>query len=213
MPDTTDLDHAIDDEPRQNDMTPIDALKLLMEGNLRYIDENVSPPDLSATRAAAVEEHEPIAAILGCADARVAAELIFDRGPGDLFMVRLAGNVLSDYSIASLEYCVEFLHTPLLMVLGHSHCGAVTSAVKVVEDGVTLPGRLPFLIDAIEPAVHVARATNPDDLLAAAIAENVRRQVQRLATISPLITEAIEAEKVMVVGAIYDLATGRVDLI
>ena len=194
-------------------MTPDEALALLMEGNLRYRDETLAPRDYSAAGIARVEEHAPIAAILGCGDARVGAELIFDRGPGDLFMVRVAGNFLSDYGLASMEYSVAFLNVPLLMVLGHTHCGAVTSAVRVVQEKIDLPGRMFVLIDAIEPSVLHAQMTDPDDLLRAATEENVRRQVRRLRTISPVINEAREAGRVAIVGAIYDLATGSVSLL
>lgn len=194
-------------------LTPDEALALMMEGNRRYLDESVAPRDYSASGIAKVEQHAPIAAILGCGDARVGAELIFDRGPGDLFMVRVAGNFLSDYGLASMEYCVAFLNVPLLMVLGHTHCGAVTSAIRVVQDQEEVPGRIFVLIDAIEPSVLHARMRNPDDLLRAATEENVRRQVRRLRTISPVISAAREAGSVKVVGAIYDMDTGRVNLL
>ena len=194
-------------------LTPDEALALLMEGNRRYVDESFTPQDYSARRTALVKEHSPVAAILGCGDARVGAELIFDRGPGDLFMVRLAGNFLSDYGLASMEYCIEFLDVPLLMVLGHTNCGAVTAAVQVVEENADLPGRLFSLIDAIEPSVLRAKLENPDDLLRAAIDENVRRQVRRLRTISPVINAAQEAGRVKVVGAIYDMDTGEVEVL
>lgn len=194
-------------------LTPDEALTLLMDGNRRYLDSTHTPQDYSAARIARVKKHAPIAAILGCADARVGAELIFDRGPGDLFMVRLAGNFLSDYGLASMEYCVEFLNVPLLMVLGHTHCGAVTAAVQVVQNKEDLPGRLFVLIDAIEPSVLHAQLTEPDDLLMAATEENVRRQVRRLRTISPLINAAQAEERVKVVGGIYDMDTGKVSLL
>lgn len=199
--------------PFSKPLTPDQALDILMAGNQAYLDESVAPIDYSAARAAAISDHAPIAGILGCGDARVAAELIFSRDPGDLFMVRVAGNFLSDYGLASLEYCVEILHSPLLMVLGHSGCGAVTSALQVVRDQTVLPGRLPVLIDALEPSVLRALAFQPDNALNAAIEENVRRQVQRLRTISPLITQAITEGRVRVVGAVYDMQTGRVNLI
>lgn len=128
-------------------------------------------------------------------------------------MVRVAGNVLSDYSLASMEYCVAFLDVPLLMVLGHTHCGAVTSAIQAVQDKEDLPDRLFVLIDAIEPSVLHAQMTDPDDLLRAATEENVRRQVRRLRTISPVINAAREAGRVKLVGAIYDMDTGRVILL
>lgn len=193
--------------------SPDDALQWLIEGNRRYLDATLPPLDYSAARAAAVEEHTPVAAILGCGDARVAAELIFSCGPGDLFMVRLAGNFLSDYGLASMEYCVQFLQTPLLMVLGHTGCGAVTAAVRVVEDKEDLPGRLFVLMDALEPSVLHARMTHPEDVLNAAIEENVRRQVRRLRTISPIINEALAAGSVKVAGAIYDMQTGQVRIL
>jgi carbonic anhydrase len=193
--------------------TPGQALKWLLDGNVRYLDETVPPRDYSASHTALVDEHAPVAAILGCGDARVGAELIFDCGPGDLFMVRVAGNFLSDYGLASLEYCVEFLNTPLLMVLGHTHCGAVTSAIKVVEEQVDLPGRLFVLIDALEPSVLRAQASNPSYLLTAATEENVHRQVRRLRTISPVINSAQKAGRVTVAGAIYDMETGKVNIL
>jgi carbonic anhydrase len=199
--------------PRDDRLSPDEALAQLIAGNDRYLDASIPPLDYSAARAAAVGEQWPIAAILGCGDARVAAELIFSCGPGDLFMVRLAGNFLSDYGLASMEFCVEFLDTPLLMVLGHTGCGAVTSAVRVVENQEDLPGRLFVLIDALEPSVLHAKMSNPDDLLTAAIEENVRRQVRRLRTISPVINAAQAEGRVKVVGAIYDMATGKVNVL
>lgn len=198
---------------RQHRPTPDAALAELFAGNERYVSGGAVLEDFSADRAAMVEEHAPLAAILGCADARVAAELIFLRGPGDLFMVRVAGNFLSEYGLASLEFAVRFLQVPLLMVLGHTQCGALSAAVKVVEERIHLPGRLPYLIDAVEPAVHIAREKNPADLVRAAIDENVRRQVQRLSTISPIIDEAQAAGTTRVAGAVYELETGRVVLV
>jgi carbonic anhydrase len=208
------IEHQEDNASNDRRQIPPDeALALLVEGNRRYLDESIPPRNYSASHTALVGNHAPVAAILGCGDARVGAELIFDRGPGDLFMVRLAGNFLSDYGLASMEYCVEFLKVPLLMVLGHTHCGAVTSAIQVVQNQEDLPGRLFVLIDAIEPSLLHAQASNPDDLLRAATEENVRRQVRRLRTISPIINAAQAAGRVMVVGAIYDMDTGRVELL
>lgn len=128
-------------------------------------------------------------------------------------MVRVAGNFLSDYGLASMEFCVEFLKVPLLMVLGHTNCGAVTAAIEVVENRQELPGRLFVLIDALEPSVLRARMEHQGDLLLAATEENVRRQVRRLQTISPVINAAKEAGRVKIVGAIYDMDTGRVTLL
>ncbi len=190
--------------------TPDEAIAMLIAGNERYVAGQVTPENYSAARTASVHVHEPVAAILGCGDARVGAELIFDRGPGDLFMVRVAGNFLSDYGLASLEFAVEFLKVPVLMVLGHTHCGAVTSAVQVVQNQVDLPGRMFVLIDALEPSVLHAQLSGADDVLNAAIEENVHRQVRRLRTISPVINAAQDAGSVKIVGAIYDMDTGAV---
>ncbi|MGI8485499.1 MAG: carbonic anhydrase [Thermomicrobiales bacterium] len=194
-------------------LTPDEALAKLLDGNARYLDESVLPEDYSARTVAAIKDLFPIAGILGCADARVASELIFDCGAGDLFMVRVAGNFLSEYGLASLEYCVQFLGTPLLMVLGHTQCGAVTAALKTVQERTPLPGRMPFLIDAIEPAVHIAQRTHPEDLLNASIIENVKRQVHRLSTLSNVLDAAVQAGHLKIVGAVYDLSTGKVTLV
>lgn len=193
--------------------SPSDALAMLMDGNRRYLAGDVTPGKYSPSQTASAPGHEPVAAILGCGDARVGAELIFDRGPGDLFMVRVAGNFLSDYGLASMEFAVDVLKVPLLMVLGHTHCGAVTSAVRVVEENVSLPGRMFVLIDAIEPSVLNAKLRQAEDLVSATIEENVHRQVRRLRTISPVINAALEAGAVDVVGAIYDITTGEVRLV
>lgn len=194
-------------------LTPEQALETLVNGNNEYLDESIPPVDYSAVRAAAIGEQRPIAAVLGCGDARVAAELIFSRNPGDLFMVRLAGNFVSDYGLASIEYAVEMLQTPLVMVLGHTGCGAVTAALRVVRNKETLPGRLFVLMDALEPSVLRALLEFPEDPLNAAIEENVHRQVSRLRTISPIINAALEKGTVKVVGAIYDMSTGKVNII
>ena len=194
----------------KGEVTPAQALEELKAGNRRYIDEGINPAYYTAGHTSMVEEHAPIAGILACADARVGAELIFDQEPGDLFMVRLAGNFVSDYGLASMEYAVDLLGTPLLLVLGHTHCGAVTAAVNVVENDLTVPGRIFVLIDGLEPSVLRAREQHPENLIYAATEENVRRQVKRLKTISPVVSNAIEAGRCDVVGAIYDMDTGAV---
>ena len=199
--------------PPPNAIPPAEALQRLMQGNARYVANDPVQKDYSAGRAARVEAQYPIAAILGCSDSRVSPELAFDQGPGDLFVVRLAGNFLDDDGFASLEYAVKFLGTPLLMVLGHTNCGAVSAAVKVVMERVELPGHLPELIKSIEPAVIAAHGRHPSDLVAAAIEENVRLNVKRLIDDTPIVADALAAGKVAISGGIYDLATGKVGLI
>jgi len=199
--------------PPPNAIPPAEALQRLMQGNARYVANEPVQKDYSAGRAARVEAQYPIAAILGCSDSRVSPELAFDQGPGDLFVVRLAGNFLDDDGFASLEYAVKFLGTPLLMVLGHTNCGAVSAAVKVVMERAELPGHLPELIKSIEPAVIAAHGRHPSDLVAAAIEENVRLNVKRLIDDTPIVADALAAGKVAISGGIYDLATGKVGLI
>jgi carbonic anhydrase len=196
-----------------NGIPPAEALKRLMEGNARYVAGECECRDYSVGRAARAEAQYPIAAILSCSDSRVSPELLFDQNPGDIFVVRLAGNFLDDDGFASLEYAVHFLGAPLVMVLGHTNCGAVAAAVKVVQERVELPGHLPELIKSIEPAVIAAHARHPSDLVAAATEENVRLNVKRLIDDAPIMSDALAAKKIAVSGGIYDIATGKVGLI
>lgn len=161
---------AFADTP-QNAISPDAALKRLMEGNARYAANKPTQQDYSVGRARRVVGQHPIAAILSCSDSRVAPELTFDQGPGDLFVVRVAGNFVNDDGLASIEYAVKYLGTPLIMVLGHANCGAVDATIKVVRDNVTLPGHLPDMIHEIKPAVEIALRDHQDDVLSAAITE------------------------------------------
>ena len=195
---------------KRGEVSPSQALQWLKEGNERYVTEGIHSGYYTAAHTSLIEEHIPVAAVLACADARVGAELIFDQEPGDLFMVRLAGNFVSDYGLASLEYAVDVLGAPLLLVMGHTHCGAVSAAINVVQNNLTVPGRMFVLMDAIEPSVLRAQDSHPDDLADATARENVRRQVKRLRTISPVVGAAIEAGNTEVAGAMYDMSTGRV---
>lgn len=199
--------------PNRNrgEVSPAQALQWLKEGNERYVTEGIHAGYYTAAHTALIEEHMPVAGVLACADARVGAELIFDQEPGDLFMVRLAGNFVSDYGLASMEYAIDVLGCPLLLVMGHTHCGAVSAAINVVQNNLEVPGRMFVLMDAIEPSVLRAKQSNPEDLADATARENVRRQVNRLRTISPVVRAAIEAGRTNVAGAMYDMATGRVD--
>ena len=139
--------------------------------------------------------------------------MAFDQGPGDLFVVRVAGNFINDDGLASLEYGVKFLGVPLIVVLGHTHCGAVSAAVKAIREHAVLPGHLPELVRAIRPAVEIARTHPHGDLVADATIENVRLNANRLRVSKPLIGEYVRAGRVQVVGAIYDLASGKVRVV
>jgi carbonic anhydrase len=200
-------------EPPQNAISPDAALERLMQGNARYAANEREQRDCAERRTGLVSAQYPIAAILSCSDSRVAPERAFDQGQGDLFVVRLAGNFVSDDGLASLEYAVKFLGVPLLMVLGHTNCGAVAAAVKVVTGRAELQGHLPKLIKSIEPAVIAAHGRHPSDLVAASISENVKLNVKRMKEDEPILSEALAANKIAAVGGIYDLATGKVTLL
>src|SRR5579862_6701284 len=133
------------------------ALDRLMKGNARYIDGLTKRHDFKHEREVLSKGQNPFAAILSCADSRIAPELCFDTARGDLFVCRIAGNFASDEMVASLEYAVEVLKAPLIMVLGHEACGAVDATIKSVKDGTTLPGHLPSLVAAIKPAVDAVK--------------------------------------------------------
>src|SRR5258707_1378932 len=194
----------------QNVVSPDASLELLMSGNKRYIGGDSRRHDFKHEREALVGGQNPYAGILSCADSRIAPEYAFDSGRGDLFVVRVAGNFAEEDGIASLEYTVKFLGTPLLMVLGHEKCGAVDAAIKTVKDGAELPGHLPHLVEHIRPAVKTAMS-EPGDLLANAIRENVLLNVESLKTASPILSQYVEDKKVRVVGGIYKLADSRIE--
>ncbi len=189
------------------------ALQRLMAGNTRYATNRVDLHDFDADRAARSKAQYPIAAILGCADSRVGPEFVFDQPPGGIFVVRVAGNVLTESGTASLEYATQVLGVPLILVLGHSGCGAVAAAIKSTEDGTTLPGHLPDLVAKIAPAVTATKSVPKADRLNAAIAENVRLTAQQVATVPPLLAASVAAGKVKVAGGVYDIATGKVRLL
>src|SRR5215207_380678 len=140
-------------QPTRAAETPDAALKLLVEGNARYASNQMKERDFSASRAARASGQAPFAAVLGCADSRVAPELAFDQGPGDLFVVRVAGNVVMDGGLASLEYGASVLRVKLILVLGHSGCGAVNATVTALKEGNRLPGHIAGLVRAMKPGI------------------------------------------------------------
>jgi carbonic anhydrase len=199
--------------PPPNAIAPADALKRLLDGNARYVANAPNERDFSAGRAARAQAQYPFAAILSCADSRVAPELVFDEAPGELFVVRVAGNFVNRDLLASLEYGVQFLGTPFIFVLGHSRCGAVDAAIKVLKTKAALPGHLPELVTAIKPAVIVAEKAGSGELLDNAIAENVRRQLSRLKASPPIISKLYADKKIDIAGGVYDLASGKITLV
>jgi carbonic anhydrase len=190
------------------------ALERLMRGNARYAANRIDVRDFSAGRAARSRAQYPIVAVLGCADSRVAPEFAFDQGPGEVFVVRVAGNVLDSDGTASLEYATQVLGVPLIMVLGHTACGAVSAAIKASAPGATpLPGHLPGLVAKIMPAVEATKSVPEADRLTAAITENVRLTVKQVSDATPVLSAAVSSGKVKVAGGVYDLPTGHVRLL
>jgi carbonic anhydrase len=196
----------------ENVLGPDAALDRLMKGNQRYVEGIARRHDFRHEREALTKGQNPYAGVLSCADSRVAPEYAFDAGRGDLFVCRVAGNLINDDVIASLEYAVLVLNTPLIMVLGHQACGAVDAAIKSIKDSTTLPGHLPSLVTALAPAVK-ASLDQPGDNLDNAIRQNVVLTVAGLKTATPILSKAVEDDKLRVVGAVYDLADGRVMLV
>jgi carbonic anhydrase len=195
-----------------NVLTPDAALTTLMRGNTRYVDGLTRRHDFRSERDILAQGQNPFAAILGCADSRVGPEFAFDAFRGDLFVTRVAGNFANDDIVASLEYAVAELNTPLIMVLGHSGCGAVAATIKSIEQHVTLPGHLPTLVASLTPAVEEAKG-KPGDLLTNAIKDNVSLNVASLRAASPILSAAVQRQALRVVGGYYELASGEVELI
>ncbi len=192
--------------------TPDDALTALKKGNERFASGRPSyPHEGAARRAALVSGQHPIATVLACSDSRVPPELLLDEGIGDLFVVRVIGNIGGADEVGSIEYGVEHLGTPLLVVLGHSQCGAVTAAVTHAE----VHGSIPRLLAHITPAVKAARRTHPrlkgSELISEAVRINVFQSIKELLKRSEIIRSQIRDGKLKVVGAIYDIQTGRVN--
>ncbi|MGQ7792018.1 carbonic anhydrase [Faunimonas sp. B44] len=196
-----------------NAISPDEALERLLAGNGRYAANDAANRDYSVGRTARSQAQHPIAAIVSCADSRVSPELLFDQGPGELFVVRVAGNFVNEDGLASLEYGAKFLGIPLVLILGHSGCGAVDATIKVIQDKAELPGHLPQLVDSLRPGVEAAIAAKPENLLAAATVENVRHNVTKLQAAEPIVSGLVSEGRVKVVGGVYDIATGKVTML
>ncbi len=193
-------------------LTPYEVVKILQEGNARFLTSTPQHPnrDRSRRTVTANEGQHPIVTVLACADSRVPVELIFDRGIGDVFVVRVAGNVLGPSELGSIEYAVEHLGTPVFTVMGHNNCGAVKA---VVEEG-ELPGNLRPLSQKIMPAVEEARAENPGLLLSQLVDEaarlNVMLAIEDAFKNSHIIRERAKKGLVKVIGSFYDIDTGSI---
>jgi carbonic anhydrase len=204
--------HAAEPAKLENVLSPDAALDRLMKGNARYIEGLSRRHDFKHEREALSKGQNPFAAVLSCSDSRIVPEYCFDTARGDLFICRVAGNFASDDMIASLEYAVQALKTPLILVLGHAACGAIDATIKSIKDGTTLPGQLPLIATALTAAVTDVQGA-PGDLLANAIRRNVTLNVQKLMATGPILKSFLENKKIRIVGGVYELTSGRVELI
>lgn len=204
------------DDPRQPNMTPDQALARLKKGNADFLADK---PSVKSTRdhdrrMAIARTQVPFAVLVGCSDSRVSPELLFDAGLGELFIVRNAGNTVDTVALGSIQYGVQVLGAPLILVLGHGRCGAVEAALSVVEKNTVYPGSIGQMVEPIIPAVLKAKSLSSlkgDALLNAAVRENVGRIVTRLRTAEFSMTDSLRSGKLRVVGAQYDLDDGKVD--
>jgi len=195
----------------KNGITGDQAMQKLLEGNARYVSGNVSHQDQNVVerRTDLISSQHPIAVVVGCSDSRVPPEAVFDQGLGDIFVVRTAGQVLDNASMGSIEYAVEHLGVPLVVVLGHDNCGAVTAAVN----GGEAPGHMNRLVESIQPAVNEAKEMNDKgELLNNSIDNNIKNIQKALTSAGPILSEKVQKGELSIVGARYHLDTGVVQI-
>ncbi|MGH7728879.1 MAG: carbonic anhydrase [Vulcanimicrobiaceae bacterium] len=194
-------------------LAPDAALEELLGGNARFVAGTPRHTEHTARREALAAGQHPFAIVLCCSDSRVPPELVFDTGLGDLFVVRIAGNYAESGGIGSMEYAVAHFAPSLLMVLGHSKCGAITATVDAVRSGEAhAPGHIADIVAALTPAAKAALAGTGDPY-AKAVAGNVRDNVARLESTPPILAPAVGAHQLRVVGGVYDLSSSRVTLL
>jgi carbonic anhydrase len=195
----------------QSAVVAAETLNKLILANENYVSGKMTPRDLVSRRAELVKGQNPSAVVLSCSDSRVPPELIFDQGLGDIFVVRVAGNVADAVALGSIEYAAEHLHSSLIIVMGHDKCGAVGATVK----GGKPEGNIGAIVNKIAPSVKKVKATGKtgDDLIDAAIIENTRSVAAGLTRDSAIIKHLVEEKKIKIVPAKYSLATGKVELL
>lgn len=186
-----------------------DALNALMEGNRRFVSGQLEHPNhCDESRQEVASGQEPIATVLTCADSRVPPVDIFDQGIGDIFVVRVAGNIIGDHTLGSIEYAVSHLHTPLVIVLGHSSCGAVGAVVSEIK----LDGHMATFVPPIQAAIKKVKE-KAGDLVNNTARELARQMADKIANSEPIIADFVEHGKTRVVPAYYDLHSGEVSLL
>jgi len=192
------------------------ALERLREGNLRFVSGDASGHSHPTRRADLLNGQEPFAVILGCSDSRVPAELVFDQGFGDLFVIRVAGNIVAPSQVGSVEFAASRFGTRLVVVMGHSQCGAIVATLESLQGRArTQTGSLRFIVNRVRPSVEKVLATgrteNPDALIREAVRANVRVSANQLRRGSKLLQRLVEKDGLVIVGAEYSLETGIVD--
>ena len=193
--------------PDQPSVAPAEAISKLKDGNGRYTSGSLQHPGQTTDRRTELANvQHPFAVIVSCSDSRVPPEIVFDQGLGDLFIVRVAGNVMNDEGLGSIEYAVDHLGSRLILVLGHQRCGAVDAAKQTIAAKGKAPGHIQSLVTAIKPAVE---ATAKDDL-DTTIKANVKNVVQALRSSTPILKAEVDSGKIQVVGGYYSLDTGTV---
>jgi carbonic anhydrase len=189
---------------------PADAIARLKEGNGRFMSGNLgATAGITKRREELTQSQHPFAIIVGCADSRVPPEIVFDQGLGGLFVLRVAGNVVNDHSLGSIEYAVDHLEVRLIVVLGHQSCGAVKAAKEIIASKSKAPGHVQSLVTAIQPAVKAT--VNAD--LEATIEANVKNVVRELRSSMPVLKPKVDSDELKVVGAKYSLDTGAVSFL
>jgi len=194
---------------KENAPVSVDAVSLLKAGNQRYITGKLKAKSYNAERVEQSKGQNPYAIILTCSDSRVAPELLFDESLGKIFIIRVAGNITDPVVLGSIEYAAEHLHVPLLVVLGHTKCGAV----KATIEGGHAPKNIDSLVKKIEPAVKKAKdkTKNPDELLTKAVEENIYLQIENATKESKILKELMHENKFKIMGAMYDIDSGKVE--
>jgi carbonic anhydrase len=200
-------------------LNALEALDRLRAGNARFAAHVISIDSLTRhlDRAALMKAQQPFAILLGCSDSRAPAELVFDQGLGDLFVIRVAGNVVSPSQVGSVEFAAERYGVRLIIIMGHTLCGAVDATIDAVEQAqATVSDGLMSIVERVRPAVEAARLAGASDRAAVARAAtriNVKMAVEHLRHGSPLLERLISHEGLMVIGAEYDLGTGKVEFL
>lgn len=195
----------------QEKLSPKDAVQMLIDGNARFLEDRKTNRNLQDQVVQTSKGQFPFAVILGCIDSRVPVEIVFDQGIGDLFSARVAGNVVNSDVLGSLEYACKVAGSKVVMVLGHTKCGAVTAACNHVE-----LGNITGLLDKIEPAMDVLKVDDQEltgELIEKVVIENIRQSMQQIRLNSPILKEMEDNDEIDIIGANYNVDTGKVEFL